>query len=528
MDENKERELENLDVTENEENPTPEINPETEDAAPASEETVCEEETATEEQENDSEEELVSEEQEIVVTEADIPAELLCERCGERKKVNGKNYCRKCSEEVLRTPLPVMGVAVSFVAFLAGVAALVMIFLNSASTVSVMEAHENYADKCYLTAYNSYYSAIESATEINTSVQSGFGLSKELVVIGDSVYAQMLRAYAKVQTPLSAGSAVATLFDKETLEKEKYADIKEYADIYEELSLVSSMCTSIINDLYNGEISYQETLAELDVIVRENGVEELYHEYFKYMAAVTGGAPAEEQMMMLQKIKSLAPDKDWLYMADMLQLYYDLGEYEKAEEYCDALIEQNRNEAAAYKYKAMIRLINDDKDGAFAVCDEFDEYNIGYADSYNLRAFVTRRFGDLDAAEKLCEEAAEAYASPEAFRQLAIVCLLKGDYDAAFDNAYGAMNSAYYDYSYYGTEEAYAFYQSYEAWATLHLTAYFCSEFGNGAGEYSSEAASMVLADEEKYEDEFEKYWMIVNGELTLEDVFMKGAGEIA
>ncbi len=528
MDENKERELENLDVTENEENPTPEINPETEDAVPASEETVCEEETATEEQENDSEEELVSEEQEIVVTEDDIPAELLCERCGERKKLNGKRYCRKCNEEVLHTPIPVTGVLVSFVAFLAGVAAIVMIFLNSASTVSLMEGQENYAKKCYLTAYNAYYSAIESANEINTSVKSGFGLSNDLVVLGDKVYAQMIRSYAKVQTPLSAGASVPSLFDESTLAKKKYADIKGYADLYEELSLVASMCTSIINDLYVGEISYQETLAELDVIVRENGVEELYHEYFKYMAAVTGGAPAEEQMMMLQNIKSLAPDKDWLYMADMLQLYYKLGEYEKAEEYCDALIEQNKNEAAAYKYKAMIRLINDDKDGAFAVCDEFDEYNIGYADSYNLRAFVTRRFGNFDEAEALCKEASEQYGSPEAFRQLAIICLLKGDYDAAFDNAYGAMNSAYYDYSYYGTEEAYAFYQSYEAWATLHLTAYYCSEFGNGAGEYSSEAASMVLTREENSEDEFAKYWQIVDGELTLEDVFMKGAGEIA
>ena len=106
---------------------------------------------------------------------------------------------------------------------------------------------------------------------------------------------------------------------------------------------------------------------------------------------------------------------------------------------------------------------------------------------------------------------------PELYRQLALIYLLEGDYDNAYDQAYQANLTAYNRYYYYGDSSAYT--------VELDNTVYICAYLGKNFGEMTSEYAIYVNEILDSYEgvELSDKLNSIISGEKTVQQVLTEG-----
>ena len=155
-----------------------------------------------------------------------------------------------------------------------------------------------------------------------------------------------------------------------------------------------------------------------------------------------------------------------------------LGEYERALEVYDSLIQKKKSNASAYAERAEILAIlgdtekaADDYDTAIALDKSEFSYYFG---KYNLYAEAASA-GDKEASEKAKEVLSAAYAlkttTSEDFYNLAIIHFLSGDYDVAVAEMEAAVEEGFTEaYFYLGTiyrqkedwDKAYQYYRLYE------------------------------------------------------------------
>lgn len=449
----------------------------------------------------------------------EIDENKLCLACGERRKEEGSDYCSECEANMLSRKAPFLGWVSGLLAVVMSVFALALVILISAPSIQVAKG-DSYAKQ------NSWYSAYKEYSQVETVVEeinSILGADSVFVQAGTGVNVKIVEAVANAYTPLDALSVAENLFGDEASE---ISALKKYNKIRDDYLAVYEALMEPIEAMSYGEADAATTYAAFEA-ARGEGINDVYIDYFLFNAAGYYGDSEEVQLKYLEavdaKAKASGEDFSWLYYQDLADLLFKMGESDRAEEYVDALIENDKTKFGAYELKLKISVSNGETEKAAEVLEEFKKYNEGFDTAYSLEAAYLRINGETDKAKELLTEALEEYdAIPEIHRQMALALLLEGDYDGAYEEVFVADNNAYYLYAYLGDSSAYTA----ELNNTLYLCTYLAKTLGSGETENAVYFDDILSSFSE--EDLSKEVKAVISGEKTVEEVLTKGACDLA
>lgn len=361
-----------------------------------------------------------------------------CTRCGEHNCVEDTDFCEDCLVEMLNTRVPVFGWlagAVSLVLAVVAIAASVFLFSPSILSIRAEKAvrEKNWNDAVY------YYDQMDDTLEdfrnlINWEEGSPEPFLRRFFKLGANTHAKMFEAYSKMYGPITAAQSL-DISDKTPLTKTERA--KPYWEQYKRIE-------NTFNLLYNsGRVpdanTYEASIRFIEEYEQREDVDKVYTAYQKYaMAAVYYDQPVEESLKWLEECdknaKAYGTDYTWLYYLDYSDLLNSMGKPDEALALIDEIIAENRNNFNAYMQKNDILLDN----GRVAEADEFvnsliDEFG-NYNETAEMQLKVARCKGEYDKVTILGDTLMANYAaSPETYRQMALMYLAQGDYKSAFE-----------------------------------------------------------------------------------------------
>ncbi len=485
------------------------------DAEETAAENATEETVAEETAESDEETVIKSENSE----EEDFE---ICPICETGKITEGKNYCEECEAIMLKRKPPffawICGAAVLLLSFFA----LVVTFLISAPAIQVIKGDEAAENNSWYTAYLEYsevesvageVGAILGSSELNTFIQTG-----------TNVKIKLIDAFAKSSNPLDAYKLASNYFTDE--EMEKYPSLREYKAMKEAYTSSYEALSEILDFMSSENSTYEQTAAKFEAKRGTEGVDDIFVDYFVTAAATYFKLPAEEQIACFDKIDASAKaskyDYRWLYYLDYATMLISAGQNDKAIALLDEVIAEDNTASDYYSLKMKALVSENDLEGAEKTLSDFKKNNEGYDSAYILEIALLRNKGELDKALELCTEALEIYGtSPEIYRQRALIYLLQGKYDEAYEEVFIANSTAYNLYVYYGDTSAY----SVELDHTIYVCAYLCEKYGTMETEnavYISEILSQYQQVE--FSDEVNS---IISGEKTVEEVLTEGVRDL-
>lgn len=495
-----------------------------------SEEPVAEEsEETVEESEENADETTVTEE-----TETNEPKETdeseteeeefeSCPLCGENRLPEDKNYCEICEAAMLKRKPPFLAWICGAAVLLLSVFALVISFLISAPAIQVIKGDVAAENNSWYTAFLEYSEVETVASEVNSIL--GSSPLNSFIQTGSDVKLKLIEAVANYSNPLDAYSYASKYFSEEEIEKN--AALRGYKEMMESYETGYNALYDGIEMMTSGEDhTYEEVVAAFESHRGEEGVEDVLVDYFITAAASYYRLSAEEQIACFEKIdasaKASGKDYRWLYYIDYVNMLNDAGEFEKSISLLDEMIERDNTAYDYYTLKVKTQIAQGNIAAADETCTAFEENNEGYDTAFILRAIVMRCQGETDRAKELLTEALETYGTvPELYRQLALIYLLEGDYDNAYEQAYTAYTTAYNRYYYYGDSNAYTV----ELDNTVYICAYLCDKLG----EMTSENAIYITDILASYEgvELSDKLNSIVNGEKTVQEVLSEGERDL-
>ncbi len=480
------------------------------------------EETAAEEPIAEAADEETAEEETAVENEADEEEYEICPVCETGKISDGKAYCEECEAAMLKRKPPVLawicGAAVLILSFFA----LVVVFLISAPAIQVIKGDVAAETKNWYNAYVEYSEVDSVINEINsilgTSELNGF------IKAGNEVKAKLVEAYGKSTNPISAYTLAKQYFTDE--EMEKYPSLSEYKFMNSAYNTSYDSISAVLDYMMQEGSSYETTLAKLDELRGNEDIEEIFIDYFSAAVASYFNLPIDEQVASFAKLDEAAKasnnDYRWLYYKDYAELLIKAGQTDKANAIFDEMIAENKNADDYYSIKIKSLLSVDDIEGAEKTLDAFKVDNEGSDSAYIFEITLLRSKGELDKALELCTEALEIHGtSPELYRQRALIYLLQGRYDEAYEEVFAANGTAYNLYYYYGDSTAYTV----ELDNTVYVCTYLCDKFGKKDTEnaiYIKEILSQY--EQVEFSDEVNS---IISGEKTVAEVLSEGVHDL-
>lgn len=489
------------------------------ETAPESEEECAEETEAAEAEESETAqacEESADEESTEEIAEED-----LCPVCGENAVAEGCDYCSGCEAVMLKRKTPFLGWLAGLAAVVMSVFALALAILVAAPSVQIARGDSLARDNCWYSAYKEYTGVSSVIDELNSIL----GEESPFIQTGTALDFKLIDTIANSYSPLDAISVANSLLGEDCTEK--YPALKKYGEIRTDYVTAYEALMAPIEAMSYGEADAATTYAAFEAKRSAEGINGIYIDYFLYNAAVFYNEDASVKIKYLDAVdkaaKASGEDYTWLYYQDYATVLSDAGENEKALEYLEVLTEKDKTKFGAFELKMRIALANNDIDEAGRVLEEFKKYNEGYDTSYVLEASFLRVSGKLDEASALLDEALAQYDSvPELHRQQALVYLLQGDYDSAYDSAYTADNVAYYLYAYMNDTSAY----TPQLNNTLYLATYLVDKYGTGTSENIAWVDDILSSF--SMEELSEQTRAVINGEKTVEEVLTEGVCDLA
>jgi hypothetical protein len=337
---------------------------------------------------------------------------------------------------------------------------------------------------------------------------------------------RILKAVANYSSPIDAYYVAMNTITNADVNELDF--VKKYAAVSKEHDATFDIIEETLNKAYDETPDAEAIYAELDAFKGQEGVTDLYIDFYKFAVADMLEADLETQVEILKDLEEecIATGKDygWLYCQPMAETLCAAGKSEEAMKYLDMITEKDVSRYDAYKLKIDALLDSGDKDAASKTLAEFKVANEGMETAYMLEIVFLRRTGELEKAKTLCLEALELYESiPELSRQLALIYMTNGDYYNAFDSMMLAYNYAYYIYqSTYDTStlDDPAFYNS------LYLSAYLLKNSDMMDEEYSEQVEEILGQFEESVLEDVTKE--IIAGTKTVAEVLTEGECDLA
>ena len=451
-------------------------------------------------------------------TEKEIDEENLCPYCGEKEKAEDSDYCSECEAAMLSRKIPFLAWIGALVAVVVSVFALALVFLLTAPAIQVAKADESARENRWYSAYEEYQTVATVVDEISSIL----GSESPFIKTGTGLTVRKFNALANYTTPIDAfvldGTSVEHLRDKYC------PKLKTHFEFYNGFAAASDAISPLIKENFSSEENpdAEKVHAFVEELRGTEGVEDIWIDYFHLLFTYDFNESDEIKLGYLKAIDESAKKSDldysWLYYYEMANFLYKDNDYEGASERLDTIIAKDKTNFGAYELKTRILLKTKGLDETKKLVDEFIENNEGYDTAYILEIMYLRCAKEYDKAVVLCNEALEEYgSSPEINRQLALVYLLKGDYDKAYDTVYIAFNNAQYIYQYYQDGSSITD----QLLNTVYLCAYLESEFGSMTAENTADIGKLLI-DLSQFA-ETECVADIISGKKTVEQVLTEG-----
>ena len=477
------------------------------------EDTVCEDaEESEEETPENTEEEVPAEEEEEEISEDE-----LCECCGEKRKLEDSDYCSDCEATMLSRKIPFLGWISGLVVIVISVFALALATLVAAPSIKVSRGDSFARDNCWYSAYREY-------TEVNSVIfelTSILGQESPFIKMGTGLTYKVIDTVAKTSSPLDAITVADSLLGANSTENDRVLN-KKYGKLKSDYMSTFNEIKATYNVMQYGEASYETTKASLEKARGKEGVNDILLDYFIFTATLYYNRDVEESLEVLDRIDKAAKeskeDYTWLYYQDYADNLFEAGQNEKALEYIDAIIENDKTKFGAYELKVRIALSNNDIDEANRTLEEFKKHNEGYDTAYVLEATLLRVSGKYEEAKVLLTDAIEEYSSvPELHRQRALLYLIEGNIDEAYKAADEAVYNALYLYSYMNDSSAVT--------PQLINTAYLCSYLADKTGASVAGQSMWMpqLLEGMTDQDLPQRVRDAINGKYTWEEVLTEG-----
>ena len=458
----------------------------------------------------------------------------VCPHCGNTTVASGHEYCYVCEAALLKTKIP-------FVAWIAGIAALtlsffafIMICLLSAPALQVIKGDIKASENNWFSAYEEYSNVSEVLTQL-TDIVGDSTVFDPLLKSGCGLENKTFKAIVNVYDPLQAynyASNVFTINSKYMTHAKSYKDCKVFYDEYETAYNAISDAMSEIAELEDPTVEDgKKAIAEMEEARGTEGVHDIWIDYFIYSVAGYCSFDLDTKDGYLEAMHASAQkeskDYSFLYYNDYINMLIRTDRDDEAKPLVMELRAKDISDWDAANQLFRIYVKAGDMDSAKELVYDYQENNTttdgadSYS-SYSLLIALNRIEGNYDEVKSLAEEANSLYSLiPEFDRQLALVYLLEGDYDNAYESAVSAENKAYTRYSYYGDSSAYTD----DLLATVYVSAMFCQKYG----KCNTENASSIQDILDSYADSETEERMadIVNEKVSLESVLTEGVCDL-
>ena len=359
----------------------------------------------------------------IEAPEYDEDDENLCSICHRRVKheENGVQYeyCRRCRNQFLGTKYNWKGV-VNFIAVCGfSVAAIIMAAIAIMFSMFAVEGDKYMKEGKFVSAYNSYRQGLDTAEYINE-----YAMTPDYFDCGLKTVRKMIKQNYESGYIQSIGTVVEEHFSDEDLEKKENAEIKaiydDYNKIYATIQAASTYSQEFLSSEDFSKEALDKVLKTLEAFKSDEKYEDAFVSYYQFAICSSVEGTEDLRLKYLEEMKKARPDLSWLYNRGFVDTYTLTGEYAKAEEICNSMIENDVESMDAYVYKARAYRMQKKYDEALAVCKDAIEVEKGispYVDSdgneeigtstyliYYERAIIYAIQGDLKKAQAEIEQ----------------------------------------------------------------------------------------------------------------------------
>lgn len=490
----------------------------------------AEEDNASEASDNDAEEkeEPTEEEEEKAYSDDDG----MCVICGKpRKKSPSDLYCDSCREKFLKTNY---GIGHIIFAFVMVIVAALGYFVCSATCSLVPYASDAKKSLSQL-RYNDAVSACQDMSETAQTVNSGINAvfksinnnaaTVEWFGIGKKATKIMLESFADV---VSVRNSVYETFietvdsniTSSELNKPAYAKVKKVYDFCNELVDIAPDYMGGLSDFIStdsdgtSKIDYSKALAYIDGLEPDTVAKTCMANYCRMYAALYADKKTDV-LDFCGKLCTEAEEFDYIFLPTYMDACYDMEDFDRLKDVSAQVIALNVNNSDAYYYNIKACTNLGDFDAALAKCDELKANDPESLDYYGFKAGLLRRQSKFDEGLKLCKEGLAIGEDAEIYRQQAILYMLSDDKDSALES----IKQAYEIVMRYDSSSA----NTYTLLDVLDTAA----------------VITCICGDEDTYKEivEFYEYQQVeftekvtdcIKGEITFEEIFMEGTGEIS
>ncbi len=476
----------------------------------------------------------------------------ICPNCGEREIEEGEYYCKKCSRELMRTKIPVPAKILGAVAVICAVFAFIMTVLIAAPALQVIKGDLSADKKIWFGAYENYADVEEMQIEVSqimngTSLVSGFNnLCNRLgstftfdnfISTGARYRLKVYKCVYKMYGPIKANEYAARVFtspnDSTFIKHNGF--MKESQAVYDEYTSAIEKVRDIVAPLNEGEPTPAEIGAVIPKILdlKESGdVPAVWFYYMAYDISASSDYTVKQRLELIDGVDKAAKeskrDYSWLYYEDYIGQLVSAGRDDEAMYYIKELKKDDLSNEVPVIAEERILIRKKDFEAADKLVDEFCANNLTTEgkqsdDNYILMINLERSRRNYDGARALLDEAMEEYSLiPEFDRQYALIYLVEGDYESAFDSISDANEKAYYRSYYYGDISAY----TPELDETSYLVASLCKEKGVIKDADKLEKLNQMM-DSIEGVTAGEKTEDILSGKVTVEQVLTEGVCDL-
>ncbi len=455
----------------------------------------------------------------------------LCIVCGKpRGKSPSDLYCETCRRKFLRTNYGVGHIILAFLmVFVAAIGYFVCVSTCQIST-HLTKAQSYLDERRFDDAVNECSAISEEVETLNSGVNSVFTAfnknhtADEIFVDGNRSFRIVLKAYSETVTVDQSQMStyiqyVDNIIGEKELKKSENAQIKKVYDFCEEF-LDYAMTTSekwqtfVVTDEKTTEISikYDEAMAYIDTLKTDTAAKRSWNEYLRFMSAYYAKEDNATVVGYFDKAYAEAGEFAYMYDPNYMMLLFDKKEYNKLIEVADSAIERNVNNTSAYYYVIKANIILGDYTEADSRCEDMRKASPDNLDYYSTKAEILRRQGKFTEAVDICKEGIAKGNDSEIYRQQSIAYMLNDDKDSALEAANQAYDIAL-QYAYTNSEI------SLEVLNTSALIACIC-----GDNELYEEIISIFEQQGVTLEQTVQN---CIKGEITFEELFMEGVGDI-
>lgn len=451
----------------------------------------------------------------------------LCIVCGkERGNSPSDLYCNACRAKFLRTNYGVGHIILAF--FMVIVAALGYFVATSTVTVSskLYKAEQCISEKRYNDALNLCSEAFDATDKLNSGVNAVIkginsnATNQDWFTEGEKATHLILETYVHNMTINASDrqtfvEAVEKYYADGELDQPRNANIKK---LYNAIKSVDAIATSLdekmnsfVTQKEDGtyDVKYDEGIKFFDSYKVDADIEKGLMEYYKFMLAYYANKDSKTALGFIDNAYKKSGEYGYLYLQNYMGMAWQYKEYDKVLELSKIATELNVNDASAYYYAVKVYIEKNDFDTADKMCEEMRKANPDGIDYYSTKAEVLRRQNKLDEAIEICRKGIVAGSDSEIYRQQAIAYLLKSDKE----NALEAIKQSY--------EIASQNQQlSIQTANTVALICFICDDTAT-----YEEVEAMFKQSNMELSDSVKK---CIKGDITFEDIFMKGSGEIS